>query len=564
MARKSRKNIESAIKMQSEVPKKIFQTAIYVRISVESDKKIENDTIGTQKQMLVDFVSQMPDLKVFDIYCDDDITGTNFDRPEFARMMKDIRKKKVNCVVVKDLSRLGRNFLESGEYIEKVFPFLGIRFIAVNDKVDTLEKMVDLSVQLKNMANEMYAKDISKKICSTMKTLQEQGKFIGSQPPYGYRRRADDKYALEIDPEVAPYVKEIFQKILDGYTIHALTLEFNERGIPSPGRYKYDKGLVKNDKFKDSVWFFPTMRKILSDPIYLGWIQNGKYQSHFHKGGDKCVKVPKEEWITIKGIHEPIIEEDIFNGVQEILEENKKGSNAGRYSTKDNKDSILRGKLKCGECGKSMALRKRESHGKKQMWYICPMHEHYNSGYCTKKGIKKEQLENLVLTLIKRQMEIFVDAQQLLRSLNQHSSGQGKYEIYLSQIKNTEKQISHYTELKANLYQDYVEGLLTEEDYLAVGQDYARKVEELRIFLVDLQREVERYSPEYVGSEKWEKLIEKYSDRDALDRDMVEAFVEVITVYNDGRTEIQFKNADELENVLLQASERKQEARRYA
>ena len=155
MARKSRKNIESAIKMQSEVPKKIFQTAIYVRISVESDKKIENDTIGTQKQMLVDFVSQMPDLKVFDIYCDDDITGTNFDRPEFARMMKDIRKKKVNCVVVKDLSRLGRNFLESGEYIEKVFPFLGIRFIAVNDKVDTLEKMVDLSVQLKNMANEM-------------------------------------------------------------------------------------------------------------------------------------------------------------------------------------------------------------------------------------------------------------------------------------------------------------------------------------------------------------------------------------------------------------------------
>lgn len=563
MARKSRKNIDSTSIKNTEKSGKVFQTAIYVRISVENERKIESDTLGTQIQMLKDFASQMPELKIYDIYCDDDITGTTFIRPEFSRMMNDIRDKNVNCVLVKDLSRLGRNFLESGEYIEKVFPFFGIRFIAVNDRVDTFERPIDISVQIKNMANEMYAKDISKKICSSMKALQEQGKFIGSQPPYGYRRKADDKYSLEIDPETAPYVKEMFQKLLDGWTIHSIALQFNEEGIPSPGRYKYEKGIVKHEKFKNSVWFFSTMRKMLSDPVYLGWIQNGKYQSHFQKGGEKCARVPKEEWRIIKGVHEPIIEEEVFNRAQEILQM-KKAANSGRVSTRINNDSILRGKLICGECGKSMAMRKRESHGIKQLWYICPMHEHYNSKYCVKKAIKKDQLEGIVYTLIKKQMEVFVEAQKLIQSLNRHSSGKSKYEIYLMQIKNTEKQISHYTELKANLYQDYSEGLLTEEDYVAVGQDYGRKVDDLKIFLVDLKREADKYAPEFVGSEKWNNLIQKYLGQNILSRDMVEAFVDKITVYNDGRVEIAFKNYDEVEKLSFQASERKKEVKRYA
>ena len=144
-------------------------------------------------------------------------------------MMNDVRDRNVNCIMVKDLSRLGRNYLESGEYIEKVFPFFGIRFIAINDRIDTFEKPIDISVQLKNMANEMYAKDISKKIRSTMKSLQAQGKFIGSQPPYGYMRNPEDKYALLIDPETAPVVREMFQKILDGYTVHNITLQLDRK-----------------------------------------------------------------------------------------------------------------------------------------------------------------------------------------------------------------------------------------------------------------------------------------------------------------------------------------------
>ncbi len=560
MARKSRKSVDDNIR--KPLASKLFQAAIYVRISVENERKIEADSIGTQIQMLKDFSSQMPDIQIYDIYCDDDITGTTFIRPEFSRMMNDIRDRKVNCIIVKDLSRLGRNYLESGEYLEKVFPFLGVRFISVNDQIDTLERPVDISAQLKNMANEQYARDISKKICSTMKTLQEQGKFIGSQPPYGYMRNPEDKYALLADPETAPIVREIFQKVLDGYTIHAITLQLNEREIPSPGRYKYEKGLVKNTRFQNSVWFFSTTRKLLSDPVYLGWIQNGKYESHFHKGGDKSVRIPKEEWKTIKGVHEPIIQEEVFNQVQEIL--SQKASNAGRYQSKHNQNNLLRGKLRCGECGKSMAYRQKESHGRKQMWYICPMHENYNSGYCPKKAIKKEQLDQMVLKVIQKQMELFLEAEQLVRNLNRRSLGKGKYEIYQSQIKATEKQIAHYVELKASLYQDYTEHVITEEDYLAIGQDYARKADELKMFLSELNREIARYSSEYRGSEAWKLRVAEYREQEELSRDMVEAFLDKIIVYNDGRMEIQFRNQDELEAMLYYAAERKKEGERVA
>ncbi len=564
MARKSRKNI-TGFPETFDQERQQFQAGLYVRISVENEKKLEADSIGTQIRMLEDFVSQIPDIRVYDIYCVDAISGTTFIRPVFSRMMGDVRDRKINCIIVKDLSRLGRNYLESGEYLEKVFPFFGIRFIAVNDRIDTLERPVDISAQLKNMANEMYARDISKKICTAVKTLQDQGKFVGSQPPYGYMRSPEDKYRLVVDPRPASVVKEIFQMVLDGYTVHSITLKLNEQGIPSPGRYKYEQGLVKNEKFRNSVWFFSTTRRMLSDPVYLGWIQSGKYVSQFRKGGEKCVKMPEEEWKTVRGTHEPIIERAVFDQVQEILGgKQEKGSNAGRYQSKHNRNNILRGKMRCGECGKSMAYCQKENHGKKQMWYICPVHEHYNSAYCPKKAVKKEQTEQMILAVIQKQMKLFTEAEELVQTLNRSSRGKGKFQMYQNQIRETEKQIAHYGERKASLYQDYAEHIITEEDYLAIGQEYSRKTEELKLFLEELKREMGRLSPGYCGSEMWKDLVTSYQDRKELDREMVEAFIEKITAYNDGRLEIQFRNHDELESALYYAAERKREEVRYA
>ena len=244
MARKSRKKIEESTAITEYTPEKVFKAALYARISVETERKREADTIGNQLQLLKDFAFEHPDIKVFDIYSDDDISGTDFIRPEFSRMMNDIRDGKVDCVIVKDLSRLGRNYLESGEYIEMVFPFFGVRFIAITDRFDTLNQQADISVQLKNIANEMYAKDISKKICSTMRSIQEQGKFAGSKAPYGYLLDPDDKHHLIVDEEISPIVKEMFEMLAEGNTLHYIATFLNSNGIHSPGRLLYDRGKI--------------------------------------------------------------------------------------------------------------------------------------------------------------------------------------------------------------------------------------------------------------------------------------------------------------------------------
>ena len=239
MARKSRKPVqvqETAIKECSSSTERIYKAGLYARISVENERKRESDTIGTQIQLLKDFASERDDIKVVDVYCDDDISGTDFLRPEFSRMMNDAREGRIDCIIVKDLSRLGRNYLETGEYIEMVFPFMGLRFVAITDQFDTKYQQADIAVQIKNMANEMYARDISKKICSGKKNFQQQGKFAGSRAPYGYLIDPDDKQHLVIDPETADVVLEMFNMVAGGYTLHRVAVMLNEKGVPSPGR----------------------------------------------------------------------------------------------------------------------------------------------------------------------------------------------------------------------------------------------------------------------------------------------------------------------------------------
>lgn len=569
MARKSRK---SSYTLDSNLPLapnlEIYNTALYVRISVENDQKIEADSIGTQIQMLKDFASQIPNLKVCDVYSDDDISGTDFVRPSFLRLMEDIKNRKINCVIVKDLSRLGRNMIESGEYLEKVFPFLGVRFISINDNIDTLERPVDIDAQIKNLVNEMYAKDSSKKICSTMKTLQKQGKFISGHPPYGYIRNPEDKYALLIDPEAASIVKEIYKLFAGGRTIHAITNDLNMRGIPSPGRHKFDKGIVKNEKFKNSVWFHITVRRILSDRVYLGWIVSGQKESQFYKGGAKSVAVPEQDWIITKGTHEAVIEENEFNKVQELLSKRaEKLFNVGNYNSKGNIDNLLRGILRCGECGKSMTFREKRNHGKIQKLYICPMHEHYNSSYCSKKAIKKEMLEKMLLKIIQKQMKLFTDAKDLIQNLNQKPIYAKKYNVFTGHIRKIKREIEEYSAKKADLYNDYAEGILKAKDYTLILEDYKNKMEDMKILLSELEKEALKYAPSKTGhirQERWIQLIGQYQQATELTGDMAAAFLEKVILFNDGRVEIKLKYQDEFDETLFYASIRRREDIEYA
>lgn len=294
MARKSRKNVQATPAVV--VGPVQYKVALYARISVENEQKREADTIGNQIALLKDFVSQHQDLVVFDLYCDDDISGVSFVRPEFARMMNDIRAGKATCVIVKDLSRLGRNMIESGEYIEQIFPRMGVRFISVTDRFDSLRDDADISIQLKNFANEAYARDISKKIRAVKRTQQLAGKWTTGTPPYGYMLDPDDKYHLFPDPQTGPIVLAIFRMVAENHTLHFIAKTLNEQGVPSPGRYLYDIGLRKTEKFKNAIWYLQTIKKILVDPVYLGWIVSGKYRSQLCERGTKTtVKTPEEE-----------------------------------------------------------------------------------------------------------------------------------------------------------------------------------------------------------------------------------------------------------------------------
>ena len=565
MARKSRKTTVAEPAVIKPVDK-VYRAGLYARISVETERKREADTIGNQLQLLKDYVSEHSDLTVFDIYSDDDISGTDFIRPEFSRMMNDLRDGKIDCIIVKDLSRLGRNYLESGEYIEMVFPFFRCRFISVTDRFDTKYQQADISVQLKNMANEMYAKDISRKICSTMRTIQEQGKFAGSRAPYGYRLDPADKHHLIIDEETAPIVKQLFELLAEGNTVHFVATTMNANGIPSPGRLLYERGIASTDHFKNSKWYMQTVRRILQDEIYLGWMVSGKFRSTYHSTGKKGSQpVPREEWIVTKGTHEPIVTEELFNKVQEYFVRMKEEhGQTAVYNSKSKKASIFKGHLRCGECGQAMFLRNKHSHGKVTAWYYCALHENYNSSYCVKKAVKKQDVEDIALKLIRTQIKLFTDAREMIIALNKKESSKTKHRIYSDQIRNVKKQIEKYMSLKAFLYEDFANGVLSQSDYISMGQEYAQKADELRIFLAELEKEAQKYSQTYAMNGSWAQIIEQYQNAETLTEEMIDAFIDEMILYNNGHVEVKFRFKDELDEVIHLAAIRQREVERYA
>lgn len=565
MARKSRKTTVAEPAVIKPVDK-VYRAGLYARISVETERKREADTIGNQLQLLKDYVSEHSDLTVFDIYSDDDISGTDFIRPEFSRMMNDLRDGKIDCIIVKDLSRLGRNYLESGEYIEMVFPFFGCRFISVTDRFDTKYQQADISVQLKNMANEMYAKDISRKICSTMRTIQDQGKFAGSRAPYGYRLDPADKHHLIIDEETAPIVKQLFELLAEGNTVHFVATTMNANGIPSPGRLLYERGIASTDHFKNSKWYMQTVRRILQDEIYLGWMVSGKFRSTYHSTGKKGSQpVPREEWIVTKGTHEPIVTEELFNKVQEYFVRMKEEhGQTAVYNSKSKKASIFKGHLRCGECGQAMFLRNKHSHGKVTAWYYCALHENYNSSYCVKKAVKKQDVEDIALKLIRTQIKLFTDAREMIIALNKKESSKTKHRIYSDQIRNVKKQIEKYMSLKASLYEDFANGVLSQSDYISMGQEYAQKADELRIFLAELEKEAQKYSQTYAMNGSWAQIIGQYPNTETLTEEMIDAFIDEMILYNNGHVEVKFRFKDELDEVIHLAAIRQREVERYA
>lgn len=400
-----------------------------------------------------------------------------------------------------------------------------------------------------------------------MRTIQEQGKFAGSRAPYGYRLDPKDKHHLVVDEETAPVVKRMFEMVADGNTLHYVATTLNSEGIPSPGRLLYDRGIASTDHFKNSKWYMQTIKRILIEEVYLGWMISGKFRSTYHSTGQKGSRpAPKEEWIVTKGTHEPIITKELFDQVQLYFQRLKEElGQAAIYDSKSKRASIFKGHLRCGECGQAMFLRNKKNHaGERVPWYYCSLHENYNSSYCVKKAVKKQDVEDIALKLIRTQIKLFTDARELLAALNKKESSKTKFRIYSDQIRGVKKQIDRYVSLKASLYEEFANGTLSQNDYISMGQEYAAKADELRIFLAELEKECQKYNPSFAASGSWAELIEQYKDADTLTAEMVDAFIDEMILYNNGHVEVKFNFRNELDEVIHLAAIRQREVERYA
>lgn len=328
MARKTRKvnplQQHSVLEIRPQ-KERIYHAGGYVRLSVEDSKKPGSDTIENQKKFVLSYIEKQEDMEFCGIYCDNGQTGTDFERPEFEQLIKDVKAGNIDCIVVKDLSRFGRNYRETGNYLERIFPVLDVRFVAVTDHFDTLtaertdEEMI---IPLKNIINEMYSRDLSKKIGTAYAVRQQRGEFLGAWACYGYRKCADDPHRIEPDGETAAIVQEIFRMRLSGMSYRKIACSLNEKRIPSPSRSRYLSGFVKCERYAKILWQAQTVKKILCNQVYLGHMVQGRKRGSFYEGKRQAV-LPESEWVIVQNTHQPIIEEEIFFAVQQIANERK-------------------------------------------------------------------------------------------------------------------------------------------------------------------------------------------------------------------------------------------------
>lgn len=555
MARTSRK--KGAVSRPEITEEHIFRTAIYLRLSVEDNGKKDADSLDTQRKYLMEYVEARPYLDLVEVYSDNGFTGTDFDRPDFNRMMEDAQKGKINCIVVKDLSRLGRNYVEAGEFLEKIFPFLGIRFVAVNDNYDSqsLTASDQLGASLKNVVNDIYAKDISRKSGTALKAKRQRGEYIGNYAPYGFLKDPEDKNHLIVDPEIAPIVVEIFELRATGAGINTIARILNEKGYPSPGRLRYERGTITNNNKKGSE--LPWSRHVLSDILhniaYIGHLAQGRSTSCLYKG------IPfhwtdESEWDIVKNTHEPIISMELWERVQEVNVSTSKAVKAtqGRYVALPKRPNPYDSLLRCADCGRVIKyVRSYARGGKKDYYnYKCPQNIELGDDACSKKNIRADDLDAAVLATIRKQMEVFLDTQRALQSLIAIEKETAVKSAPPRRLQELQAEIDTKKNSTATLYTDFKEGLLTQDEYLYAKEQYNTDINTLERELAEMKSVHAKAQEVSTGERKWDRLIAKYYHAKSLSKTMVKAFVKEIKLYADSNILIEFRYMVEFEELL--------------
>ena len=548
MARKSRKNMMllEATALPDKEKKVLFKAGLYARLSHEKEENIERGTIETQMELMKNYVKDHEDIVIEEEYYDASFTGTNFERPDFKRMLEDAKTGRINCIIVKDLSRLGRNYVEMGNYIERVFPFLNVRFIAVTDDFDSFRPGTDLMMPLKNIVNEFYAKDISKKVSTAHRRKWTTDEYMCGFAPYGYLKSKTEKNRIVVDEATAGNVRLIYKLFLDGKGYTPIAKYLNEQGIMSPLMYLKSLGYQQNVR-TNGVWTKTTVKSILTNQAYIGSAVHGKVVIEKYNNIPLHATDPSE-WVVVENTHEPLIDKKTFEKVQERVKEISDAYFAKEFTKHPpNEMNLLKGKIVCGDCGKGMRLSPRTT---KSYVYFCGTFSDGINPACSRHKIDQEEVNKAVFAQISNHMRCCIDALKVIRELNARSSGLKKYDVYEKAITRQRRELEKVNRKFSELYGDYSEHLINESEYLTLKQQYLLKSEALKKEIDNLLVSQNLYSKNYKIDEDWENLINKYLKCRKLNKELADAFVDKVQVFEDGRISVNLVYDDCLEELL--------------
>ena len=506
------------------------RAAIYCRLSKDDDLDGESASIANQRDMLEKYCEKQG-WEVVAVYQDDGYTGLNMERPDLKRMLKAIERRQVNLVITKDLSRLGRNYLQTGQLIEDFFPRNGVRYIAMNDGIDTMRENNDIA-PFKNILNEMYSKDISKKVHSSYLLKAQKGHFTGCVAPFGYRKDPEDKNHLLIDGETAPIVRLIFTWALEGHGPNYIRRRLEEAKVPCPTwwnrqrgirnvRTKWEKQDPENGKY---IWDFSVIKDILMNPVYTGAMASQKKEYRF-KIGTIGEKKP-EDWIVVEGTHEPLVDQKSFAIVQDKLKSRQRPGASGEIS-------LFAGLIKCGECGKALTIRMTNDKHPRQI-YSCKTYNAYGKHHCSQHRIEYDTLYSLVLNKIREcAAAALMDGEAVADRLTDtcQTEQQGQREALERSLTKDEERIDVLDKMVLRLYEDMVAGRISETNFNLLLANTQKEQAELRARVQDGRKRLADEIQLAVDARQWVESIQEYRDITELDAATLNRLIKEIVVH---------------------------------
>lgn len=520
---------------------KIWNTTLYLRLSRDDGDKEESNSITGQRELLRDYISQRPEFREYAVRVDDGFSGSTFERPSFQKMIEDVKAGRTDCIIVKDLSRFGRNYLDAGEYIEKIFPFLGVRFIAVNDNYDSLgdkKASDDLIIPFKNLINEAYCRDISVKIRSQLEIKRKNGQFLGSFAAFGYLKDDQDKNRLVVDQYAADIVRDIFKWKLEGVSPQDIADALNKLGVLSPMEYKRSLGMKFTTSFKTNAkaaWSAGTVIRILKNPIYTGVLVQGKETTPSYKVHKRITK-DESEWTVIADSHEAIISKIDFDSVQKVLKCDTRRSPDGKAV------ELFSGMIFCGDCGASMVRKTVPAGEKKYVYYVCSAHKQDKS--CSPHRMRDVALEEIVLDSVKQHISEVIDMSELLTITDTAPLRTAQAQKVQRQLDKKHEEYEKLQKLLMSLYENLADGIIDREEYTRLKASFTTRADEaekqmdaLRETLTDIQNH---------GAENaWMNEFVKRKGLTSLDRAVVVALIDKILIHSNDTVEIIYRWQDE-------------------